>query len=157
MMKNFVICCCFIFSIITNANAQSCASITALNIIVGEWMQQDVKGTTKETWKKISDKTFEGKGQVFDGAGKIQSVETLRLVEMSGEIFYIAKVDDNEFPTAFKLTECSTSRFVFENSKHDFPKKLTYDFRDQDNLLVSVMGDANNGFKVSFTRIKPIM
>ena len=107
--------------------------------------------------RKFLIKHTKGKGQEFDGTGKRKSVETLRLLEMSGEIFYVAKVSDNEFPTAFKLTECNTSRFVFENTKHNFPKKLIYDFRTQNNLLVSVTGDTNEGFEINLARIKPVM
>ena len=126
--------------------------MTALEKIIGNWHQVTDKEITTEEWQKVSGKSFEGTGKVFANKDNEKSVETLRLVEMSGEIFYVAKVSHNEFPTAFKLTSCDFSNFTFENAEHGFPKKIEYQFKAQNILHVRVSGDGEDNFQIDFIR-----
>ncbi|MEW6991134.1 DUF6265 family protein [Colwelliaceae bacterium 6441] len=82
---------------------------------------------------------------------KIVSSETLRLVEMSGEIFYIAKVKSNDSPIAFKLTNCTKNTAIFENSQHDFPKKINYKYKKNKGISVFVSGENGKGFLIEYT------
>ena len=79
------------------------------------------------------------------------SQESLRLVEMSGEVFYVAKVGHNDLPIAFKLTSGSDDRAVFENPQHDFPKRLEYRLTEG-RLVVTVSDGGTRGFTLDFTR-----
>lgn len=98
---------------------------------------------------------IEGIGATLDLAGAVQNRETLRLVEMSGEVFYIAKVPQNELPTAFKLTKCGQNFFVFENPLHDFPKKITYSFEGSSKMNVRVSGSLDSDFELNFIHVQP--
>jgi hypothetical protein len=69
---------------------------------------------------------------------------------MSGEIFYMAKVVSNDLPVAFKLTSCTTNTAIFENSQHDFPKKLSYQLNKDKSITVSVSGENDEGFLIEF-------
>ena len=66
--------------------APGCESLDTLFWLIGEWASAD--GSSGETWSKASASTFEG-------AGQVGTEESLRLVEMSGEVFYLAKVGHN--------------------------------------------------------------
>lgn len=134
------------------AGAHSCNSLNQLDRFLGNWIQEGDDGATTEKWKKVSDFSFEGIGKTLDRFGNETSNETLRLVEMSGNIFYIAKVSHNELPIAFKLIECDTQTFIFENKHHDFPQMLTYKFMSEDNLSVNVSAENERGFKLNFKR-----
>ena len=48
---------------------------------------------------------IEGAGATREsGSSTVETTETLRLVEMSGEVFYLAKTRQNPLPVAFKLS-----------------------------------------------------
>lgn len=103
----------------------------------------------------ISPHTFEGIGETRSTINhELSSSESLRLVEMSGENYYIAKVAHNPRPISFKLVDCGARRVVFENPDHDFPSKLDYRAVGADRLTVEVSGDAGEMFSLHFTRDK---
>lgn len=120
--------------------ADACTSLRSAAWLLGHWTGEH--GVT-ESWKQAGDRTYEGHG--FDG----KSSESLRLVEMSGEVFYIAKVAHNELPVAFKLAICGDDLLVFENPDHDFPRRIEYR-RDGDALIVRVSDGAERGFDLKF-------
>lgn len=122
------------------ALADGCGSLERAEWLLGHWTGE--RGVT-ESWKQAGDRTYEGHG--FDG----KSSESLRLVEMSGEVFYIAKVAHNELPVAFKLAICGDDLLVFENPAHDFPRRIEYR-RDGDALTVRVSDGAERGFDLKF-------
>lgn len=145
----------FFCTSMTSVSAETCSSLKDLEALLGEWQEVSKVGTTKEAWRKVSEMSYEGSGTTFNLSMIKQTSEALRLVEMSGEIFYIAKVAQNELPTAFKLTECGQHHFTFENSSHDFPKKIIYSFENFNKMKVDVNGAAGNGFQLNFKRKNP--
>ena len=131
--------------------AKACDTVESLTWLVGSWSSQNSKYIINESWQRTSAKTFEGSGSTFSvEKNRIVSSETLRLVEMSGEVFYVAKVASNELPIAFKLTHCTANTAVFENSKHDFPKKLNYQMNTDKSVTVFISGDEGKGFSIDF-------
>ncbi|KZN50809.1 DUF6265 family protein [Pseudoalteromonas luteoviolacea] len=137
----------------TSAKNNTCGSLESLSWLVGSWSSNNSKLEIKESWKKVSNKTFEGSGYTYSiKKSKKVSAETLRLIEMSGDVFYVAKVASNSLPIAFKLTSCTTETAIFENPKHDFPKKLTYQLKNENNITVAVTGEEGRGFSINFIR-----
>jgi len=130
----------------------SCASVAnngLMNWLVGDWEAQD--GAITEHWRAVSADTLEGKG-VTTSKDKV-STETLRLVRMEGEIYFIAKVAHNEYPVAFHMTDASTAdRVVFANPTHDFPKQIVYQRDGPDRLIVTVSDGGSEGFEIRFSR-----
>ena len=133
--------------------ADTCDTIESVNWLIGNWHSENSKLKINESWKRVSAKTLEGYGQTESvKKNKIVSAETLRLVEMSGEVFFLAKVASNNLPVPFKLTSCMDKTAIFENTEHDFPKKIVYQLTDRNNIAVSVTGDKGKGFKIEYTR-----
>ena len=131
--------------------AKACGTLESLNWLVGNWNSENSKLKTNESWEQISAKTLEGSGYTYSiEKNKIVSSETLRLVEMSGEVFYMAKVASNNLPVAFKLTSCTATTAIFENSLHDFPKKISYQLNKEKNITVFVSGVKGKGFSIEF-------
>jgi hypothetical protein len=153
-MKNIAKILVLLISIFSSAFSfeKEYKSLSSLECILGEWISDGDTKSTKEIWIKTSPNTFEGTGTVFDQTTKTTTiVETLRLVMMSDEIFYIAKVSHNEYPIAFKLTSYENSTAVFENRTHDFPKKIVYKLTNKNKMTVTV-GDGEKSFTVEFER-----
>ncbi len=137
---------------ISAANFAAGENLQNLNIFLGRWISQGENSEIVEVWERAGDFTFEGysyKVNKIDGTKQIS--ETLRLVEMSGEIFYLAKVKHNELPVPFKLSESGKSRFVFENPEHDFPRRIEYNFISDKKLEVTV-GSGRKSFIIQFEK-----
>ena len=146
-----VLSLCLVFQ--SEVQAKACGTIESLNWLIGNWNSENSKLKINESWQRISAKTFEGSGYTYSiEKKKIVSTETLRLVEMSGEIFYVAKVASNDLPVAFKLTNCTANMAVFENSQHDFPKKIHYQIDEAKNITVFVSGENDKGFSIEFVK-----
>ena len=136
-----------------NLYAASCSSIASLEWILGNWSVDDGKNISTELWKEVSPSTFEGHGEVRSKLTKeLKSSESLRLVEMEGEIFYLAKVSHNDLPVAFRLKDCSHNKAIFENPDHDFPQLLEYKLDTENRLTVLVSDGKEKGFKVNYVR-----
>jgi len=141
--------------------SQESDPVKALSIfdqLTGTWKNNGDKTITTEKWKRISPDTFEGINYVQNKNEDAPIFsESLRILSMKGEVFYLAKVDHNEMPVPFKLVTVSNDKFVFENQNHDFPQRMTYSFYSPDSLSVNARGYENNNIKeftLSFKRIK---
>lgn len=113
-----------------------------LSWLTGTWRRETAKSITIETWRRVSDRTFEGEGlRRSRASGDTVFTESLLIVAMQGETFYIAKVAENLYPVPFKLTSLDSGRAVFENPDHDFPQRITYVHHASDSLTVLVEGE----------------
>lgn len=129
-----------------------CDSLEIVSWLLGEWISENSSGVTIENWEKVSVNSFEGFGKTISaGSNEVKSYESLRLVEMSGQIYFIAKVGHNKLPIAFALTTCSDSMAVFENPDHDFPKKIDYKLQSHDRISVTV-SSGDDGFRIEFAK-----
>lgn len=145
--KNILLPLFLMFFISINAQG-----IDKLNWLTGKWISEDEKNITIEKWEKISRKTIEGKGITNSKKEKkLINSESLRIVEMSGKIFYIAKVSHNSLPIAFKLIECSKNYALFENPDHDFPKSIEYKLINDNRLIVKVSNEKRE-FQIKFQK-----
>jgi hypothetical protein len=137
----------------TFVGASECAGLSVARWVIGDWVAGGEKTVFHESWTQLGPQTFEGMGSERSMAdGSVISTEELRLVEMAGGVYYIAKVAHNDFPVAFLLTECSAGRLVFENPAHDFPRRLEYSRAADGRMVVAVSDGRDQGFPLSFER-----
>ena len=110
--------------IVTLASSVSSAGeLEELDWIVGKWKREGRRGEIYESWQRLSDRTVEGDSWIVSSSdGKRRPLESLLLVEMAGELFYIPKVAENEYPVPFRRTSMEPGLVVFENPTHDFPQ-----------------------------------
>ncbi|NRA83806.1 MAG: hypothetical protein HRU22_08575 [Gammaproteobacteria bacterium] len=133
--------------------AATCDTLESLTWLVGNWHTENKKLQINESWRRVSTKTLEGDGNIYSTTkNKLISAETLLLVEMSGAVFYVAKVASNDLPVAFKLTSCSEKTATFVNLQHDFPNKISYQFNNEQSMTVVVSGNNGKGFNVELIR-----
>ncbi len=69
--------------------------------------------------------------------------EYLRIVERDGGLVYIAQ-PGGKTPTEFVLTEITDSRAVFDNPRHDYPKRIVYEL-SSDGSLNTIVGYMRGG------------
>lgn len=122
----------------------------------GKWEAKNGNIIIVEEWEIISPSTFEGIGYVRKiDESKPDSDESLRMLHMKGEVFYLAKVNHNEMPVPFRLVHREPDKFIFENKNHDFPKQITYLRMGIDSMTVRVgrLSDPQDrSFELHFSR-----
>lgn len=146
-------------AVVKAQGAEECSSLNQLQWLEGTWYEQKASQEntstekpskqTVEQWTVVSPYTLEGSGSVIERGNKTH-IESLRIVKMSGEVFYIAKVKHNSLPIPFKLIRCSDGQYFFENQNHDFPKRIDYYKIDEKTMRVKVSEDGVKGFVVNF-------
>jgi len=142
-----------LFASAAPAGATECQSLAAARWMLGDWATGNETSVFHESWIELGPRTFEGTGSERSLAdGKSLGSEALRLVEMAGGVYYLAKVGHNPLPVAFALTECAADRLVFENPAHDFPRRLEYRQSAEGGMIVTVSDGANPGFTLNFER-----
>jgi len=117
----------FAFSIKNNFNE--------LLILKGSWQMKTAKSTIGEIWTKTNDHVLTSKAYYIDGTDTIV-YENVVLSKVDNDIFYTvtAANENNAQPVAFKLTSAINKKFVFENAAHDYPKRIVYEFINQDSI-----------------------
>lgn len=134
-----------------SAQPAPCSSLKELHWLVGDWHSESEQQTVLESWQISSDRTLEGEGQTLTAKGTF--VESLRLLEMSQQVFFLAKTPGNHFPVPFKAEVCGPNYVKFENQQHDFPTSLEYRLKSNYGLHVKVRGSDGKGFDIHFTKV----
>lgn len=70
-------------------------------------------------------------------SGKMVAFEYLRIVEREGGLVYIAQPGGAK-PTEFTLAEVSPTRAVFDNPRHDYPKRIVYELSSEGGLSATI-------------------
>jgi uncharacterized protein DUF6265 len=79
--------------------------------------------------------------------GRPAGFEFERFQEKDGHVVLTPYPDGKESPATFRLTDLDqkTRRAVFENPKHDFPTKISYQRVADDSLTILVSGPGKGG------------
>jgi hypothetical protein len=130
----------FFFTLQTNAQEK----MEQFDFLVGTW-KMDGKNTY-EHWTKDANVLV---GESFKVKDDVKYVsETLRIEQVDNNVVYTATVmGQNEGKAiAFTLNLEVTDKLSFENTTHDFPKKIRYTKLTDTELFVEVLGDNDEGF-----------
>lgn len=68
---------------------------------------------------------------------KMSAFEFLRIVERDGGLIYIAQ-PNGVAPTEFVMIEMGAKRAVFENPRHDYPKRIVYEVSAEGALTATI-------------------
>jgi hypothetical protein len=69
--------------------------------------------------------------------GSMRAFEFLRIVERDGGLVYIAQ-PGGAAPTEFVLTKLTRTRAVFDNPRHDYPKRIVYELSAEGGLSATI-------------------
>ncbi len=111
--------------------------------LIGSWSMSDKNKLIIETWLPATDSSFEGESTMYNKkTTETVALEKIRLVCRNKEYFYIpvAKGQNENQPTEFKITSFSKKGFTAENPKHDFPKRIAYVLIKKDSLHAFIDG-----------------
>ncbi len=68
---------------------------------------------------------------------KMSAFEFLRIVERDGSLIYIAQ-PNGATATEFFLTELTAKRAVFDNPRHDYPKRIVYELGADGGMMATI-------------------
>ncbi|MCC6402519.1 MAG: hypothetical protein IT207_00750 [Fimbriimonadaceae bacterium] len=130
------------------------AVIGDLAWLVGPWVgTRGTGGTTtiEERWSPAKGGSMLAVARTVSRE-KMSAFEFLRIVERDGGLVYIAQPNGGA-PTEFVMTELGDKRAVFENPRHDYPKRIVYEV-SSDGALTATIGQSKGGTprKFEFTR-----
>lgn len=154
MRHNYFYLCMVIFTALVGCRSGN--PLQQLEWILGNWQYVTPQGTFVEHWQK-SEQGFSGDGWYIVKEDTVFH-ETLSITVQNGGIYYIARVNGQhaEKPVAFMLTGLSR-QLVFENPSHDFPKRITYSYHDDDHMSATVEGMEKGQKRVEelkFTKVR---
>ena len=124
-----------------NSGSNEKDKIKAARWILGNWENKSADGNLSETWKKVNDSTFEAQSYFIKEKDTLH-FESITLQQKGEVLSYSATVkgQNNDKPVTFKLTNSTDTQLVFENPKHDYPKKIIYTQITEDSLVAEISG-----------------
>ncbi|NOU61512.1 DUF6265 family protein [Marinifilum caeruleilacunae] len=123
-----------------------------LDFLSGTWQ---IEGKQQfEKWEKKADGLLGTGYKIEDGKEKL--LETLAITYEKGHWIYHATVaNQNQGATiSFYLNTNVSEVYSFENTEHDFPKKIQYQIVDSNRLKVNVLGEGEKGFTFLLNRVE---
>jgi hypothetical protein len=108
---------------------------------LGKWENTSENGNLSETWTKVSDSIFKGQSYFIKGKDTLHS-EQIKLEQKGEALFYISTIrgQNNDEPIAFSQNDTIEKQLVFENSKNDFPQKISYIKITNDSIVIQISG-----------------
>jgi hypothetical protein len=110
------------------------AAISDLNWLAGAWVGKRSSGSSvEERWSPPAGGAMLAISRTVNTSGKMNAFEYLRVVERDGGLVYIAQ-PGGAAATEFVLTELTAQRAVFDNPRHDYPKRIVYELSAEGGL-----------------------
>ena len=125
----------------------SCTQPPKINFtwLEGKWIQTNGEANFHEEWIIINDSLFEGRGYVVEGVDTLFS-EKLKIKNDRERLFYCVEMATGRV-AEFKLISEAPDKLIFELPKNDFPSKIIYN-KKSDNEMTVVLEGIDNGTEV---------
>ena len=103
--------------------------------LLGNWKMKTKRGALVESWKKMSDSSFNGESYMVKNRDTIP-LEKIELLCRNTAYYYIPIVNaqNDQQPVEFKISSFSHNNFIAENPEHDFPKRIVYTLIHSDSI-----------------------
>ena len=132
------------------------AAIADLAWLAGAWVGTRSSGSSiEERWSPPLGGAMLAVSRTVNTSGKMVAFEYLRIVERDGGLVYTAQ-PGGKTPTEFVLTELTATRAVFDNPRHDYPKRIVYELSGEGGLIATI-GQLKGGIprRFEFKREEP--
>ncbi|MFZ4751161.1 MAG: DUF6265 family protein [Phycisphaerales bacterium] len=122
------------------------AKATAADLawLAGDWVGTRSSGSSiEERWSPPLGGAMLAVARTVNTSGKMVAFEYLRIVEREDGLVYVAQ-PAGKTATEFVLTELTSTRAVFDNPRHDYPKRIVYEL-SADGVLSTATGYLKGG------------
>lgn len=126
---------------------------TDLHFLEGTWKAENKE--SYESWKRTGDGQLKGNSYKIK-AGKKIITEELQIRHLNSKVVYQARVlnQNNAQVIEFELNKNLKNKYSFENSGHDFPKKIQYTKLNDTTIFVEVLGENDKGYAYKMGKLK---
>ena len=122
------------------------ARVTQLQWMAGCWGFSGGGSSYEEVWLAPTGNSMLGLSRRISEDNYTREFEYLRVTTSGGGGFDYVAQPGGQAATKFNMSELKGTRAVFENPDHDFPKKITYEYRAPDQLTARLEGkDTSSG------------
>jgi hypothetical protein len=124
-----------------NSDSNKNEKIKAASWLLGNWENKSADGNLTENWEKLNDSTFQAQSYYIKEKDTVH-FESIILQQKGENLTYTATVkgQNNDKPVVFKLTTATDKQVSFENLKHDYPQKISYNQITPDSLVAKISG-----------------
>lgn len=114
--------------------------------LLGAWESESEEGKMSETWIKDHADSYSAKTYFVIGQDTVFR-ELSKLEETGSNLQCVISIEgeNDEKPVTFKMTKQTEQNLVFENPKHDFPQKITYQCKE-DSIIAEISGMQDGKF-----------
>lgn len=142
-MKNSIIILFLILGITSckNSDANKNDKIKAVQWLIGKWENNSTEGNLSETWIKLNDSVYNGQSYFIKSKDTLHS-ESIQLKQIGENLIYISTINgqNNDKAIVYKYRDTIEKIVPFENSKHDYPQKISYKQITKDSLEIEISG-----------------
>lgn len=122
--------------------------IEQLHWLLGDWIHKTPEETSKETWRKANDSTYLGHSfSLIEKDTVFAERVTLQQTDSTLSFKVVAYKQNNNIPVTFLLNSTTDGVFSFENTLHDFPKRIFYSEPIKDSLHAWIDGEVNGKYR----------
>lgn len=124
-----------------NSDSNKNEKIKAASWLLGNWENKSADGNLTENWEKVNDSTFQAQSYYIKEKDTVH-FESIILQQKGENLTYTATVkgQNNDKPVVFKLKTATDKQVSFENLKHDYPQKISYNQITPDSLVAKISG-----------------
>jgi hypothetical protein len=154
-MKRILFAIFILIIILTTGRIYSQNTDYPTHLFLGGFTRATVNDTTLEMWDPVNDNELTGKTvYIYDSGGFLS--ETMRLVYINGKLNYCATLmeqdpDNPQGEVCFELKSYKNLVFIFENLRHDSPKRIIYDFNNW-HIIKARVEDDTSGYDLEYMR-----
>ncbi len=127
-----------------------------LERLQGKWQDMNRDNAFFEEWAVVGDKHLEGRGYVM-ASGDTVFIEQLEIVAQDSALLYRVGLNGSRTRdlVEFRMTSATPREIVFENPKHDFPKKISYELQPDSGINVYLSGhEAGQFSEINFSFVR---
>lgn len=118
------------------------ALISDLDWLAGSWVGRRGSGSTvEERWSPPRGGAMLAVSRTVNPRGRMVAFEYLRIVEREGGLVYVAQpggASGTEFVLTELTSEAGAKRAVFDNPRHDYPKRIVYELSAEGTLSATI-------------------
>lgn len=129
----------------------ACSSKPDFDFLCGAWVQGTDAEYFHETWTCDADGAKGISVQVVEGDTTFNENFTLRFIENEWVLNIRAEGENNGAYIPFYLKRWENNALYFENLKHDFPKRISYELNAKNQLEAQVDGGEGSLQIINFT------
>jgi hypothetical protein len=139
--SKFILLLSFMAGSLQVAGQASTADFHFLDKLQGTWRMNTRKSTIVEKWSRVNDSTWRGQTWRVVGADSALQ-QSMQLARRGNDMYFMPVYEGHQpaTPVRLRLRVLKPVGFVAEDLSNDFPRKITYRFKDARHLDARVEG-----------------